>query len=344
MRTSFVFPVRRFPAGRTDESGILRSVLLFALLALLAPWARADSAQVELPGPLVTVDWLRKHRDQVNVLAVREDLARFTTAPEYSGEGRERVLSQPGGHLPGALLLDYARVRRQRRVNARELSWMLPRATAMQSLLRETGVLDSRPTVIVVDAMAGSDFDMAARVYWSMKVYGDDDVAILSGGLAAWIDAGGEVSLAPARSGAGTWSAGRKRTDLLARSADVARAAATGVQIIDARPLPFYLGLEQHPAARAAGRIAGSKSFPPETRVRRQGSGLQHLSSEQYATVLDALGIDPARPAIVYCNTGQLASGAWFVLSELMGNPDVRLYDGSILLWTRQGRPVVGLP
>jgi thiosulfate/3-mercaptopyruvate sulfurtransferase len=59
--------------------------------------------------------------------------------------------------------------------------------------------------------------------------------------------------------------------------------------------------------------------------------------------VLSALGIKPQAGAISYCNTGHMAAGAWFVLSEIMQIDGVRLYDGSMHEWTTLGRPVVGL-
>jgi len=67
------------------------------------------------------------------------------------------------------------------------------------------------------------------------------------------------------------------------------------------------------------------------------------LGAPQYAKVMGAVGIAPKAGAITYCNTGHMAAGAWFVLSEIMGLADVRLYDGSMHEWTTLGRPVVGL-
>lgn len=47
-------------------------------------------------------------------------------------------------------------------------------------------------------------------------------------------------------------------------------------------------------------------------------------------------GIDPAKPAVTFCDSGHLSSGQWFVLSELMGNKNARLYDGSMHEWTKR--------
>jgi thiosulfate/3-mercaptopyruvate sulfurtransferase len=59
--------------------------------------------------------------------------------------------------------------------------------------------------------------------------------------------------------------------------------------------------------------------------------------------VFAAQGIDANAPSVSYCNTGHMAAGSWFIQSEILGNPQVRLYDGSMHEWTTLGRPVVGL-
>lgn len=52
------------------------------------------------------------------------------------------------------------------------------------------------------------------------------------------------------------------------------------------------------------------------------------------------LEIDAGTNLITYCNSGQLASGSWFLFSELLGNKNVKLYDGSMHQWTAEKRPV----
>lgn len=322
---------------------MFQRILAMLLLPLLGACGTAAS-QVELPGPLVSVEWLQAHRSDVNVLDVREDPAAFTGAPEFAEANGTRTLTRLGGHIPGALLLDFSRARTKRTVDGREIDHMLPDAQSFQALMRDVGVKADRPTVIVSDGTTGSDLDMAARIYWSMKVYGDDALAILDGGTAAWIEAGQPVTGEAAPGGGGTWNAGDERSALFARSDDVAGAAADGRQIIDARPLSFYLGLERKSSVKAAGHIETALDFPPEVRAEKRGGATHFLPAQKYAGVFAHLGIDPAKPAVAYCNTGHMASGAWFVLSEIMKNPDVSMYDGSMHEWAAEDRPVVGLP
>lgn len=67
------------------------------------------------------------------------------------------------------------------------------------------------------------------------------------------------------------------------------------------------------------------------------------LPVEAYAKVFQAVGVDPKAPSITYCNSGHLSAGPWFILHELMGNQQVKLYDGSLHQWTLEKRPLVSL-
>jgi len=66
------------------------------------------------------------------------------------------------------------------------------------------------------------------------------------------------------------------------------------------------------------------------------------MSPATYRGLMSGQGIDPAAPAITYCNSGHLSSGPWFVLAEVLGNQRTRLYDGSLHEWTLEKRPLAG--
>lgn len=315
-----------------------------ALFAIATIMVSAAAFGLTVPGPLVSPAWLQQHRAEVNVLDVREDPASFTKPPAFTTEGGKKSLSSFGGHVPGALLVDFDKVRTTRLIDGREIKWMLPTQADFQALMRGVGVQNGRPTVIVSDGTSEADLDMAARVYWSMKVYGDNDLAILDGGTAAWLEAGYPFSTDAARAVAGNWVAKPENRKLFADSNDVARAAQHGQQLVDARPLAFYLGLARKPIVLAAGHIKGAENFPPEVRAVKRDGSMHFLSRAEYAAVFKHLDLNPQKSTITYCNTGHLASGAWFVLHEVMQNPNVAVYDGSMYEWTTEKRPVVGLP
>ena len=323
-----------------DMNRLIKTAAVFVAVLLGTEVAQA----VTLPGPVVSPQWLAAHRAEVNIVDVRADPASFTKAPEFTTENGKKSLETLGGHIPGALLLDFGKTRVARMIDGREIKWMLPDEQAFQTLMRGIGVKAGMPTVIVPEGPTGEGIDMAARVYWSMKVYGDDHLALLDGGTSGWLQMGMPYDTTAALTSApGNWVATAPRMRYVASSADVAKAIGTKVQIVDARPMPFYMGLVKKPMVLQPGHIKGAVDMPPDLRAVTTDGSAHFLSAPEYAAVFKHLDIAANKPSITYCNTGHLASGAWFILSEVMKNPDVRLYDGSMYEWTTEKRPVVSV-
>lgn len=319
---------------------LLHWALSIGLVMLAVPMAHAAS---RLPGPLVTPAWLNAHLADVTVLDILATPAEFTTAPRYGKAGKDGVapLVAAGGHIPGARPVAFGDIRAPRQIDGRKIDAMLPSGARFQNVMRAAGVDGGRPIVITATGGDVGTLDMATRLYWTLKTYGTTDIAILNGGNAAWLQAGFKVETQPAAKKVGNWTA--KPADLrwFASSADVVKAQASGTQLVDARSTPQFLGITKKPVISEFGHIGGARSFPTDAIVRPQGAASYFLTSAQYAKLLPELGIDAAKPTTTYCNTGHLASGAWFVMSEIMGNADVRLYDGSMLEWTKEGHPTV---
>lgn len=74
--------------------------------------------------------------------------------------------------------------------------------------------------------------------------------------------------------------------------------------------------------------------------MTRPRAPARFLEKDKLAALARGLGIDPGKPVISYCNSGHLASGGWFIMHELFGNKNTRLYDGSMHEWTLEKRPV----
>jgi thiosulfate/3-mercaptopyruvate sulfurtransferase len=318
---------------------------LTCLVLLLSASGVATAAQ--LPGPVVSAAWLNEHRAEVVVLDVRADMAAFTTAPEWSTDAKTgaKTLVSGGGHIVGARPVDFNLARVSRMVGEHKIDKLLPSADEVQALVRSLGVNADDALVFTTTGVDPSDVDMAARLYWTLKTYGASNMALLDGGNAAWLLAGFPVATdAAPKLDAGNWTAGERNAAWLAQIDDLKPAAGPAPQLVDARPLPQYLGLvTKKPAVTAGGHVEGAVSYPIELQTRPAGLAQMFLTAEQYRNEMKALDIKPAAGAITYCNTGHMAAGAWFVLSEIMGNPGTRLYDGSMHEWTTLGRPVVGM-
>jgi len=317
---------------------LIRITLFSGLFLFFNSLAQA----VALPGPLVETDWLAAHRGDVVLLDVRANTAKYTRKPRYKKDkktGKQKLVAV-GGHIPGAVLIDYKKVRATRTINGRKVTRLIPERPAFARLMQAAGV--NQDSVIVITSAGESNHDMfmATRLYWQLKYFGHDQVAILNGGIAQWLLDGRPISSKPVKVKAGNWRGGPERRELLALSEDVAAVAGKGrVQLVDTRPLSQYFGTYRKGYVYARGHIPGAKPLPNEL-LTNPKLPARFLPVDEVRTLAKELGIDPAAPTITYCNSGHLASGSWFIFSELMGNPKVRLYDGSMHQWTLEKRPV----
>lgn len=239
------------------------------------------------------------------------------------------------GHIPGAVHADY--VADGWRAARGGGAGMLPEPDALSALLGRVGLEPESRAVVVPAGVSASDFSAAARVYWTLKAAGHAAVSLLDGGYAAWVAAG-----LPVETGAGTSRAAppypvRPDPSIRATIEDVEEAAATGsATLADARGPKSFSGEEKSAQAARAGRLPGAilsegaRAYDPATNRLRSPEELRAL-----------FGDIPDGRVIPYCNTGQQAATNWFVMSEVLGRPDVALYDGSMSEWTADpARPV----
>src|SRR5262249_43084938 len=103
-----------------------------------------------------------------------------------------------------------------------------------------------------------------------------------------------------------------------------------GATLVDARPATFFSGKEKAPAAQAYGHIPGAVNVDSATFYDATTNKLKP-QAELASLAKEAV---PVGPTVAYCNTGHWASTDWFVLSELLGRKDVKLYYGSMVDWT----------
>jgi thiosulfate/3-mercaptopyruvate sulfurtransferase len=211
-------------------------------------------------------------------------------------------------------------------VTKNNVPFMLPNKAELEKIIGETGIDEDTRVVLVPAGVSATDFGAAARIYWTLKVAGHPSVSILDGGFAAWQAAG-----YPVESGARTLApkiftfAFEPR--VLAQLDAVERGELGA--LVDARPASFFEGKQKAPAANAYGHIPGAinldsaKFYDPATNRLRP--------KDELAKIAAAL---PSGPLVTYCNTGHWAATDWFVLSELLGRKDTRLFAGSMVEWT----------
>ncbi len=315
------------------------------LLAVAVGIGAAHAAfAANLPGPLVTPQWLKAHMNEVQVVTIGDGVAKmFSAQPQMKGSTVVKV----GGHVPGSLMVDFGDIRQARVENGVKLKALLPTAEFFTAAMDKAGLDSGKPIVIVPEGEGLAPMDMGTRLYFQLRYFGEpaSQVALLNGGTAAWLHAGYQVDTGAAPGAAGSWKAGKEDGAILATLAEVQHAVHDGSrQFIDARPTPQYLGIVRKPIDKSAGHLPGAKSFPTDSIVSTKDGVTEFMSAPDYKAIFKAYGISHSMPTTTYCNTGHLASGAWFVVHEILGNRDSKLYANSMNEWTNLGNPTVGLP
>ncbi|HUX90588.1 MAG TPA: rhodanese-like domain-containing protein [Gallionellaceae bacterium] len=300
-----------------------------------------------LPGPLVTAQWLHEHQNEVTVVDIRDDMKTFIAEPKFDVDKKtgKKTLIETGGHIAGAISMDFSKVREERIVDGVKIKSQLPIEEHFQKAMDDFGLNKTdKPLVIVSTGESVDAMDMAARLYFQLRYFGEgrDKLAILNGGVNAWIQAGYPVSTDKTTTTKGDWVATGEDKSILASMEQVKEALLHGSnQFIDARPTAQFLSIVKSPLNKVAGHLPGARSFPTDAIVKPVGAAREFMSAEEYKKLYAQLNINSSAPTIAYCNTGHLASGAWFVANEIMGNKNSKLYAGSMTEWTNLGNPTV---
>lgn len=296
----------------------IRSLLAGAAVALAAAPALAEApegwAPLLEPSELASI-LDRATGDEIRILQVNQDHA--------------------DGYIPGAVRAPYAEWR-----GPAENPGALPDLAELHEVIARTGIEADIPVVVVHAGTDTTDFGSAARVYWTLKSLGVEDLAILDGGLAAWKEAGLPVEREEAGVFASDW-----QPDLSDKwrvtSADLAASVESGetAKLVDARPLEFFEGRSAHGAAGRPGTLPGAENLSYEVWFEDDGS---MVSPERARAIAEETG--QTEPSVAFCNTGHWAAINWFALSELAGIEDTRMYAESMVDWSQSDLPMMNQP
>jgi len=317
---------------------------LKTLAAATAMALSSGAVALDVPGPVVDREWLSANLgdDNLVVIDIRHPVDSAFVAPEWKKDEKtgEEYLARVGGHISGATVVDAKTIRAKRDIDGETVKKLIPDRESFERLMQSWGV-DADDTIVIAPMGFGAgDMTNATRLYWQMKYYGEDDIAILDGGTSGWLAAGGEHSAEKRTAESGDWSASEEREEILATTQEVEAAQGSGVQIVDTRSPNQYMGVFTKSYVFDDGHIAGAKNYPTSL-MSEAGMATNFLAAERYRKLMTRLGINPDSPAITTCNSGHLGSGGWFILHEILGNDNVALYDGSMHEWTLRGNKAV---
>lgn len=242
------------------------------------------------------------------------------------------------GRIPGAVSAPYGLFR-----GPKENPGQLLSNAEFTAVFQRLGVEADRPTVVVYQGRDETDFGAAARVYWTLKSAGVEDLAILNGGMKAWLE-GGERPVADAAAAPTPSSFTVRLSDRWLASREEVQAIVKGdrsARLIDARPESFYKGETAHPAAARPGTLPQSEYF---THSGWFSGGPAIIDADAAKALAQENGFAQDETLVSFCNTGHWAATNWFALSELAGVGTVKLYPESMVGWSNAGLPMANTP
>jgi thiosulfate/3-mercaptopyruvate sulfurtransferase len=266
---------------------------------------------------LVSADWAEKNLDAPGIVFVEVD---------------EDTSAYDGGHIPGAVKLDWRndlqdQVRRD-----------FVNKAQFEALLSSRGIGNDDTVVLY----GGNNNWFAAYAYWYFKLYGHGDVKLIDGGRKRWeLDNRPLTADLPDRA-ATSYVAQPQDLSIRAFRDDVIKSIGS-TNLIDVRSPDEYAGRLLAPAhlpqeqSQRAGHVPTALSVPWSKAANEDGT---FKTDDELRALYAAAGLDDNKSTIAYCRIGERSSHTWFVLHELLGQADVKNYDGS---WTEYGS-LVGVP
>jgi len=266
---------------------------------------------------LVDAEWVEQHLDDPKVAVVEVD---------------EDTSAYEKNHIRNAIRIDWKRdlqdaVRRDF-VNKEQF----------EALLSERGIGNDTTVVLY----GGNNNWFAAYAYWYFKLYGHQDVKLLDGGRKKWeLDSRDLVEEVPSRP-ATTYVAQEQDLDIRAFRDEVVEAINVK-NLVDVRSPDEFSGKLLAPAhlpqeqSQRPGHVPSAKNIPWSKSANDDGT---FRSDDELTELYQGEGVDLSKDTIAYCRIGERSAHTWFVLHELLNQPNVKNYDGS---WTEYGS-LVGVP
>jgi thiosulfate/3-mercaptopyruvate sulfurtransferase len=266
---------------------------------------------------LVDADWVEAHGSDPGVVLVEVD---------------EDTSAYDKGHIPNAVKIDWKAdlqdpVRRD----------FVDRA-GFEALLSERGISDDDTVVLY----GGNNNWFAAYAYWYFRLYGHQSVKLLDGGRKKWeLESRELVTDVPQRPR--TSYHAQEQDQAIRAFRDEVVAAIGQRNLVDVRSPDEFTGRLLAPAhlpqeqAQRGGHIPTATNIPWSKAAEEDGT---FKSDDALRTLYGDAGVDFSKDTIAYCRIGERSAHTWFVLHELLGQPNVKNYDGS---WTEYGS-LVGVP
>lgn len=282
------------------------SVLMLFICVIFLPLVSCQTFE-----PIVNTTWLEQNLNNQSVVVV--DI--------------RKVEDFKAGHIPNA-------------VNAFYGSWAimkgglrneLPATDDLFDVIGSTGISSDSIVVVVGKTDAIPDRTDISRVAWTLKYAGIPMVAILDGGYNKWTADKKTVSTDAVKPKAKPYQA-KVNENLFVNKDYVAKSIGKST-IVDVREPDFYKGVKKLDFVAKPGRIPKAVNLPTSQAYKQDGTFKDKAELVNIAT--SVIGNDTAKEIITYCDTGKVCTGWSFLMTELMGFKNVKVYDGSTEEWTK---------
>ena len=297
-----------------DRAGIRKHIRLI----------EEDQVPHSIKNWIVETDWLATHLHA-------PDLVVFDGSWHLPQLGRDARQDYLDGHIPGALFFDIDDIADDKST----LPHMLPSTVKFASRMKKMGVGDGM-RIVVYDSLG---IYSAPRVWWTFRVMGHEDVAVLNGGLLKWKAEGRDIESGEPMKRSERHYTPRFNAELV-RDIDDMRSLLSkpGEQIVDVRPTGRFVGRDPEPReGLRGGHIPGSFNIPFTSLVTEAGT---LRSKDELARIFADAGVDTHAPVIATCGSGVNASIVSLALAVL-GQTNAAVYDGSWAEWGKDnGLPV----
>jgi thiosulfate/3-mercaptopyruvate sulfurtransferase len=279
-----------------------------------------DMTRVMLTGSIISVQWLQENLSAENLIV-------FDASVKIAGQVANPTPETPT-YIPGALRFDIDEVLSDHNTF---LPHMMPPPEFFAAEMQKSGV-NNDSAVVVYDKIG---IFSSPRAWWMFRTMGHDQVAVLDGGLPAWIRAGHEtVATLVTPGGRGNFTS-RFRSNRIVDSKYVLHALSdSAFSVIDARSAGRFTGREQEPRPGLRGGHMPNAVNLPYTSVLEQGS----MSPE--STLQKIFESYKDKKMIFTCGSG-ITACVLALAAEQAGFNDLTVYDGS---WSEWGQPNSGLP
>jgi thiosulfate/3-mercaptopyruvate sulfurtransferase len=264
---------------------------------------------------LVSVDWLAKNLKAPNVVVL--DVRAFT---QYDR-----------GHIPGAVKAFGP----WQSMNDEFVGFMMPKVDELVGMLRSYGVKNGSHVILYDEGMTAQDTAQSARALWTLEALGHSEVAILDGGFEAWKQAEKAVSTEPVSPRTGDFTGNLVKSKLATLSEVKKALRSSRVVFVDDRLPDEHFGHEKKSYMKRYGHLPGSRLWPADfmTSYGIEFSPSIMRDTAELEQMAKGVGIPPDKNVeiITYSNRGTQAAMGYFVLHDLLGYRNVRVFDGSIL-------------